>query len=71
MESLASRQEALDIEWAFLKASGLESDVLISKSEMRGDFEYQVKESPLGRSSAQVITWQAVGTVASGRCLAR
>jgi hypothetical protein len=55
LESLASRQQALDIVSAFLKTSGLESSVLISKSEMRDDFEYQVKESPLGRSSAQVI----------------
>jgi hypothetical protein len=61
----------LEIMSVFLDASGWESTVLISKSEMRDDFEYQVTESPLGRSSAQVIIWQSVGTVASCRCLAR
>lgn len=69
---MASRQEALDILSALLKVSGLDSNalILISKSEMRGDLEYQGKESPLAVPQTKVITWQAVGTLASGRWLA-
>ena len=52
-----------------MKMSGLVSVVLMSKSEVRDDSEYQV-EKPLGRSSAHIILWRTVGTVASCHCLA-
>jgi hypothetical protein len=48
----------------FMKMSGVEDSVLMSKSEVRDDSEYQV-EKPLGRSSAHIILWKTVGTVAS------
>ena len=53
----------------FMKMSGLERVVVMSKSEARHDSECQV-EKPLGRSSAHIILWRTVGTVASCHCLA-
>jgi hypothetical protein len=53
----------------FMKMSGLEGVIMMSKSEVRDDSEYQV-EKPLGRSSAHIILWKTVGTVASCHCLA-